>query len=116
MIKGIRIIDLAKEQFDYLNKRDSIKRTGEVMFKVFKEAEAKKTEAKKTEEKKKDVYFKLIDDYGDINLIAVNEKGEMITRGYILIIDKEGFLNVCRSTNKDIGLKLNVYGQIMGRE
>lgn len=57
--------------------------------------------------------FKLTSDKDFIYLVAVNERGEIIERGVLLVFQKEdGAFYKAGGINETLGLKLDCYGQL----
>lgn len=48
----------------------------------------------------------------NIILSVVDEKGEVVDKGNILIIHKDGYSSLCSNVNRHFGLRLNNIGQL----
>ena len=60
-----------------------------------------------------DVFFKLVECFETIQLVACDDKGIRISNGCILSIQKDGSLRTFEDINEGLGLKLDSEGRII---
>ncbi|QDB70988.1 hypothetical protein bb8_p13 [Bordetella phage vB_BbrP_BB8] len=65
------------------------------------------------EKEEKVVRLALKDHYRDgVALVAVDERGEEVLQGYILIVKKDGTVTLCSGLNREIGLQVESNGRV----
>lgn len=64
------------------------------------------------EKPEKEVFLRLVEKYGRVSLLAVDENGERVLGGDLLTISEGGFSRTC-SVSKEIGLPLDEDGQVI---
>jgi hypothetical protein len=71
---------------------------------IYKEEEKKEPE--------KELRLRLVEKYGNISLVAVDENGEFLPRGHIFTIHPDGRAVTPKGVNPELGLQLRTDGSI----